>query len=326
METYKMISSKEEMKWFFDHCIFKPNLLEMYTLEFVCRHKKLTDEEKETLGLTRREAEFLATQTVRPSKIKDGEELDSAPWTFEKFYRHVSRFECNTDGYTTATGAPLPQKTLVILCYVNPGNTMKVVDAVIEKIDFAKSAICTALTNGKTYKDVAQIYQTFVNMESSIKHLQANCKGTSYWMDFDLDVPRWFKLEEVNGFDKLDYSKVPAGLCDCWQEVPSKYYNLMLEKLNARFGKGNYVIVDTSGGYHILVRTTAIKSNPHDFCKEVDTIYKQGIADGNPEYRNEKGELKYECDINDSQIPGIPLPGTLQYGRSVTILNKEDFE
>lgn len=321
MKTYKMISSKEEMKWFFDHCIFRPSLLEMYTLEFVCRHKKLTDEEKQTLGLTRKEAEFLATQTVRAPKVADGEELDSKPWTFDKFYRHVSRFECNVEGYTTSTGEPLPQKTLVILCYVNPGNTMKVVDKMIEKIDFAKSAIATALANGKTFKDVAQIYQTFTNVDSSIKHLQANCKGTSYWMDFDIDVPGWFRQERnINDLtfnsdgDLIEFS------------VSSKYYNMMLDKLNKRFGKGNYVIVSTSGGYHILVRTNSIKSNPHDFCKEVDDIYKQGVADGNPEYRNEKGELKYECTINDSQIPGIPLPGTFQYGRPVTVLNKDDFE
>jgi len=106
----------------------------------------------------------------------------------------------------------------------------------------------------------------------------------------------------------------------------SKYYKEMLEKLNARFGKGNYVIVDTSGGYHILVKTSAIKSNPHDFCKEVEAIYKQGVADGYQEYLDEKGVCKFECIVNDSQIPGLPLPGTYQYDRPVTVLNKEDFE
>ena len=35
---------------------------------------------------------------------------------------------------------------------------------------------------------------------------------------------------------------------------------------------------------------------------------------------------KFECIVNDSQIPGLPLPGTYQYGRPVTVLNKDDFE
>jgi hypothetical protein len=34
---------------------------------------------------------------------------------------------------------------------------------------------------------------------------------------------------------------------------------------------------------------------------------------------------KFECIVNDSQIPGIPMPGTFQYGRPVRIINKEDF-
>jgi hypothetical protein len=38
-----------------------------------------------------------------------------------------------------------------------------------------------------------------------------------------------------------------------------------------------------------------------------------------------KGNDKFECVVNDSQIPGIPMPGTYQYGRPVKIINKEDF-
>ena len=40
----------------------------------------------------------------------------------------------------------------------------------------------------------------------------------------------------------------------------------------------------------------------------------------------EKGNVKFEAIVNDSQIPGLPLPGTYQYGRPVTVINKEDFE
>lgn len=298
-EMYQMIANKEEMRWFFDHCIFKPTVLEMYTLEFVCRHKKLTDEEKQTLGLTRKEAEFLATQTVRANKIADGEKIEDKPWTFDKFFRHVSRFNVSTDGFTTSKGERLPQKSLVVLCYVNPGDGLKVADEMIAVIDKSKTSLVKALFNGKSYESVAQLYQTFTNLESSFKHLQANCKGTTYWMDFDIDVPTWFK---------------------------ESYYNDLVEVFTRYVGKRNYVIVDTGGGYHVLLRTIAVKFNPHNICKEVDAIYKKGVTNGNSEYVNEKGDLKYECTINDSQIPGIPLPGTYQYGRPVTVLNKTDFE
>ena len=54
-------------------------------------------------------------------------------------------------------------------------------------------------------------------------------------------------------------------------------------------------------------------------------LYEKYVADGEEPYLDEKGVCKFECIVNDSQIPGIPLPGTYQYGRPVKVLNKEDF-
>ena len=81
-----MISDENELKWFFDHVIQRPTVNESYSMVFVCRHKKLTPEEKETLGLTRRESEFLATQSLRLGKFKDQRIIDNTNnWTFERF-------------------------------------------------------------------------------------------------------------------------------------------------------------------------------------------------------------------------------------------------
>ena len=59
---------------------------------------------------------------------------------------------------------------------------------------------------------------------------------------------------------------------------------------------------------------------------ELIDLYQAGIKAGNEPYLDEKGVCKFECIVNDSQIPGLPLPGTYQYGRPVTVLNKGDFE
>jgi hypothetical protein len=92
------------------------------------------------------------------------------------------------------------------------------------------------------------------------------------------------------------------------------------------YSKGNYAIIDTSGGYHILVKTKCIHRNPHHFCEDMIGLYKKGIAfDRCMPYLDDKGNDKFECIVNDSQIPGIPMPGTYQYGRPVRIVNKEDF-
>ena len=99
----------------------------------------------------------------------------------------------------------------------------------------------------------------------------------------------------------------------------------MIDYLNEAFGKGNYVIVDTAGGYHILVRASAIKADPHNFCRDMQLVYQQAMIYGEEPYVDEKGNNKFECVVNGSQIPGLPLPGTYQYGRQVTVLNKSDF-
>lgn len=329
-EVYEVIANEEEIKWFFDHVVEKPKINESYSAVFVCRHKKLTKDEMAELGLTRREAEFLSTQTFRLARFHDALKInDKENWTFDKFLRKLKCFEVNKDAYTTSTGAHLPNKTLATIFYVNPGDDMKVCQELFRQYGEVNNAIAKAMLNGKTTLDNLQSYQWFTNMESNIKHLKANQKGSKYWMDFDVDVPAWFRytdVEETWTVRSNDPSGVTTRAMTVQIEGKSEYYKQMIEKLTARFGKGNYVIVSTGGGYHILVRISAIKSNPNDFCKEVEEIYKQGLADGNPEYLDENGVCKFEAIVNDSQIPGLPLPGTYQYGRPVVILNKEDFE
>lgn len=309
---YQMIADENELKWFFEHVIQKPQVNESYSMVFVSRHKKLTKEEQVTFGLTRKESEFLTTQSIRLGRFKDALYIDEENnWTFDNFLKRVKRFNVDKGAYTTGTGAPLPEKTLAVIFYVNPCDDIKVADALVTQINDVKTAIAKAMLNGKTTVDNLQSYQMFGNLENNLKHLKANQKGTRYWLDFDIDVPAWWKTHTYKNVKDEDRT----------------YYQWMKSIFEINLGKGNYVIVDTSGGYHVLVRTSSIKKNPHDICKEVETIYSVATsACGEEPYVDEKGNLKFECIVNDSQIPGLPLPGTYQYGRPVTVLNKEDFE
>ena len=364
---YQMVADENELRWFFEHVVEKPMVNESYTAVFVSRHKKLTKEEQKTIGLTRAESEFLSTQTFRLAKFKEQSSIDDdTNWTFENFLKRIRRFNVDKYAYTTALGEPIPEKTLAIIFYVNPCDEIKVADELMETIQKTKTGIVKAMLNGKSTVDNLHEYQLFGNLENNLKHFKAHCKGSRYWMDFDIDVPKWFKAgehtymkksflhsafepndpSEINftdshgkGFLVLDaefdknYHDVErthklVGVVNTGEvrEFKINYFEKLKEELTKTFGKGNYVIVDTSGGYHILVKTTSIKSNPHDFCKEVNHIYNTGVRWGEEEYLDDKGNLKFECIVNDSQIPGIPLPGTFQYGRPVTVLNKEDFE
>ena len=363
---YQMIADENELRWFFEHVIQRPQVNESYSAVFVSRHKKLTKEEQEAVGLTRSEAEFLSTVTFKLRNIKDGSSKDDPSlWTFEQFLSRVKRFNVDKGAYTTATGQPIPEKTLAIIFYVNPGDDMKVCKKFVDEYNLVNEGIAKAMLNGKTTAENYQCYQWFGNAESTIKHLKANQKGSRYWMDFDIDVPKWFKAGEhtyskkaglehafrinegekpdfvdshgtevlVRSINDLDYETIRTthellGVIDIGNVKITKInYEEELKKLLTKtYGKGSYVIIDTSGGYHVLVKTSAIKSNPHDICQRVESIYEDGIKYGEEPYLDEKSNCKFECIVNDSQIPGLPLPGTYQYGRPVTVLNKEDFE
>ena len=388
MQCYNMIADVDELKWFFDHVIYKPQVNESYSAVFVSRHKKLTKEEQATYGLTRKESEFLSTVTFKNSYITEKKEDE---WTFDKFLKTLRKFNVDKYAYTTSLGQPIPEKTLAVVFYVNPCDDVTVADELATQIQVTKTALSKALLGGKTYQDCREIYRTFSNLENNLKHLKAHCKGSGYWMDFDVDVPKWFKYDEWTWNNKfIDFARAHSGETDLYNKYVSEYldkhkvevgyyYKKLCQLFTNTFGKGNYVIVDTSGGYHILVRTSAIKSNPHDICKKVTSIYSEGIANGEEPYLDEKGNCKFECVITASNqkfdpetdeecktavkkledleaqgaitqrefkvmrrglydslktakenyrtsIPGIPLPGTFQYNRPVTVLNKEDFE
>lgn len=359
-QMYNCIADVDELRWFFDHVVTKPQVNESYSAVFVSRHKKLTKEEQKTIGLTRKESEFLSTVSFKNSYISDEK---SEQWTFDRFLKTLRKFNVDKYAYTTSLGEPIPEKTLAIVFYVNPCDDVVVADELATQIQNAKTAISKALLCGKGYNEVKEVYRTFTNLENNLKHLKAHCKGSTYWMDFDIDVPKWFKTHTYKNVANEDRT----------------YYEWMKSIFETYFGKGNYVIVDTSGGYHVLVRTSAIKQDPHKICKEVESIYTIGVSTlGEEPYLDENGNCKFECIItasnqkfdpekdeecktavkkleelqaqgvitqrefkvmrrglydslktakenNKSSIPGIPLPGTFQYNRLVTVLNKEDF-
>ena len=107
----------------------------------------------------------------------------------------------------------------------------------------------------------------------------------SCWLDYNLDVPEWFKRKYSEG---LTY-------------IIERYYK-----------KEDYLMIETFSGYRILCRINAIHFDPHLLCKDITQYYINAIeTHGETPYVDDKGNSKFECIINDSQIPG---------------LSKEDFE
>ena len=303
-DRYEVIADEEELRWFFKNALQKPAVNEAYQAVLAARFKKLTDEERAEVGIAKNESEFLMTQTFRLKGFKRAADLDEDDgWNFENFIKKLRRFNVDQQAYLTTGGYPLPEKCLTTLIYINPCDEIKVADEIMRTLEETKTAIVKAMLNGKTLEANLQSYQVFSNIDGKLKRARAHCKGSSYWLDFDLDCPEWFKSEE------------------------NEYFDSMKALLDTTFGAGSYLIIDTSGGYHIMVRTKGLHTNPRSFCAAINDMYLAAITAGKmPPYVDNQGNHKFECILNDCQIPGLPLPGTFQYGRPVRVVNKEDFK
>ena len=115
-----------------------------------------------------------------------------------------------------------------------------------------------------------------------------------------------------------------------------------MDKLNEEFiyQKKDFVKLGVKeGSFYKMIKDLEIDTP--EYCNT--KILKNGIQakcfnqkafDIISKYINEKGEEKFECVIvgeaksesSKSTIPCVPLPGTYQYCRPVTVVNKEDFE
>lgn len=273
METYKFLADEKELKWFYDYCvdnILSP--LEEYCFAVAARGKKLSDEEKEKYQMGR--AEMLMTQIVSSKKHE--------PFTFERFKKSILRFEVNKEAYTTHSGMAFPEKTLVCYFYINPCDTVKVLNSLSKKIANLTEEFVHCAVTGSKNGTLDNIEKTKALLHK-VTRMYPTCPSHKRLLDFDIDLA-----------EEADKAAVLA---------------LVKETADKLFGKGGYVIVDTSGGFHILVNVKKITFSPRDFTSEVE---------------EKLGESCKECILNKNGF--IPCPGTLQYGRLVKIVNKEDFE
>lgn len=355
LEHYKLIGDETELKWFYDNCVPKPLQSEAFAFCLSSRHKKLTEEERKGTGLGR--SEMLDPNVSFP----DAE----GKMSYHRWKKAILKYECNKFAFTTKEGKPFPAKTLVCYYYINPTDELGVVSDIKKYIatheqELVDSAMKTDL-RAKTLNNIvvdmmASMTEDGFNAESmkamidaskeriqvlamkaddsgvrqslyklcksltKFKRLQFDNCGTKYWVDFDMDV--------------RDKSQ-KGTLYNNW----NKY---CCEKL----GKGNFVIVETGGGFHTLVKKQVIHFNPNqfimDFCHKSSGNKCDGsvVIDGTQiddslgksnAFVTEIEGVKYYtngCFIDElvyNTNAMIPCPGTYQYGNVVRIRNKEDY-
>lgn len=293
-EFYKLVADENEMKWFFDHILEPPEVFETYMVCLSARGKKIPPEEREIYQLGR--GEMMRTELIRR---KGGN------WNFDIYKQAPYKYNCHKSAMLTKSGLPYPEKCLVCYAYVNPSDELDCVDDTVVFYDKIKSELVRSYR--KNSKDgVDDHLEKLPKIFEHLRSCHASHLSRRIWRDydFDVDVPKEMQ-------DKLtkDAAKIFVKIA-------------IVEHANKFYGKGNYAIVDTSGGYHLLVKVSAIKDNPNNFIAAVQCT--QFDHDG--ALKGRVGDLCKEVKLTEVGSQFVPLPGTLQYGRLVTIVNKEDFE
>lgn len=270
---YEIVKDENEMKWFFDHIITPPAPCETYMVCLAARNKRLDDAEREKYTLGR--GEMMRTEIIGR---KGGE------WNFNIYKQAPYKYNCSENAMLTKTGIPYPAKALVCYAYVNPCDEL---DCVHDTFQFYNNIQHELLESyKKNSKDgVIDHLEKLPKIFEHLRSCHANNLSRRIWRDFDCDI---------KDFDKKDI-----------------VLEVLKKELYSTYGVGNVVIIDTAGGFHSLVRVSAIHSNPNDFIKAI--------------LQQTRGLIQ-EIKLTNAGSQFVPLPGTLQYERLVTVVNKDDFK
>ena len=315
---YSFVGDENELKWFFEHCINDLNVGESYSFSLVARKKKLTEEERKEFSISTKA--ILSTEILKKPKGK---------LTFNHLLKLIYGFNKDKRCFTNDKGISYPQKCLVIFFSPNPANVLNCVIKLEEDINkikreifknnqlffdkIIKNNLKNSINNNilenknvnlieENEKSLNEQFYKLGILDKKFKNYHANITNKIY-TDFDFDFPNADELKEKGIYEEI--------------------YNLCIES----FEKKSFFIIDTNGGYHVLVKSKKLteycqknKCGTDYFIEKVKIIIENLINN----FYSKELLKNIEITIDDYGI-GIPLPGTLQYLRLVNVKNKEDF-
>lgn len=231
-EFYKVIADIDELKYFYDKVLVKPEDGESIMICHSARAKRLTDEERKLLGTNR--AEMFHTEV---SKKRDNQE-----YTWIDFLALVSKFEVNKNAYLTKANAVYPDKSLVNYIYMNPCSEAACAQDTLRQINVINKDLIDSALKGSTAGVKDSIWK-LSTISNHIKACHAQNPSRKVWIDFDIDID-------------ADFS----------QEI----YDAVYKPTNELFGKGFFFLIKTAGGVHALVKKEKLKFNPDLYTEAVE--------------------------------------------------------
>ena len=299
--NYKFVADPSELAWFFDHVLIdlsKEQIKKSYLMCICTRPKKLSAEERELYGISGSDGVMMREEIIS-ARGKD------KIWDTQEFIGHIYKYECPKRGMITKKGYAYPDKSLAVMIYAEPSDEVAVANGLVKyanEIIAQTIEACERTINFGKVDGIKGQLEKMAGVARKSKALYAeNTVKTFIHYDFDLNnESRDDKTREI-------------------------FEGYLKEDLRDVFGKGNYFIIKTNGGYHILVKRTCLsEANKRIFertgSKDPVHGFSDLIDDTLGEYLT-KGEKRVQGQCF------VPVPGTWMYGSFIpTIINKEDFD
>ena len=192
----------------------------------------------------------------------------------DKLLQYVRRYECAEGSFLSLTGVPIPQKCIVVYANINPSNTV------------------TAL---KQFQGVLQEYYVEITSNS--------LRGNEEKLNSTLD-----RLTKSHYILQDCYQKNPGRKnwvdVDCDTKEPD-ILNFLIFSFQEH--KVDYKVIETQGGYHILLRRDSLKYN---YNTTIDNTKRRA---------DEMGVIYGDIKNNNNLM--CPLPGTIQNGFKVRFVD-----
>ena len=284
MET--LIYDEEQVKEFYRKVIDSQPRTEFDT-DFFCiaaRKKYMTQEEKDA---TRMGDTTLMEKTI----VKKGD--------MSLFLNKLHKVDASLDWLASNNGTRIPRSCMVF--YMNINHTDMIYALKNLKMDIAtmEGELLDCLKKKGTLENIGNKVKGLNTMVLKAYQDPKNVAKRN-WVDIDLDVsPENFTFPEIK--DVMD---------------------------SLKFEEDKYVVIQTRGGYHILVSTPWISLYNKEYSKrftEGERFNKKGLLSVDKVIRrleralDDKGFEAKEITVNKNGM--VPIPGTLQGGAKVKLLN-----
>ena len=263
----------------------------------VTRPKKLSKEEREEFGISGSDGVMMREEIISP-RGKDH------IWSFEEFLTHIYKYECPKRGMITKNGYAYPDKSLAVMIYAEPSDEVKVANELVKYAHEIISQTVEACERTINFGGTDGIKEQLDKMASIAKKSKSIYAQSTekIFIHYDFDLNETYKEKENR-----------------------EYVEKILKELHKNaFGKGNYFIIKTNGGYHTLVKRTCLGEAAAFFKKLGKNDPVHGFAD----YVD--ANLNYALTVGEKRVQDqcfVPVPGTWMYGSFIpTIINKDDFK